>query len=163
MAAPSRCTRTANGSRPRRSQGKWKADAAARQAWEPAMELGAVAMEPWGDVDHPVGPSKALYPSADAIAGLMKQMGVPPDFDYVTQSAERNLRYIHKRIGKTDLFFVANEKPHPERPCAVSASRANAPSCGGRTAAGSSARRFMTRRTVACGCRSGSMPAGRCL
>ena len=24
------------------------------------------------------------------------------------------MRYIHKRIGKTDLYFVANEKPHPE-------------------------------------------------
>ncbi len=96
-------------------QGNWRTDLAAPVGWEPAMELGAVGMAPWGDVDHPAGPSQVIYPTTAAIARLMQEMGVPPDFDYVTQSSERNLRYIHKRIGKTDLFFVANEKPHPEQ------------------------------------------------
>ena len=72
-------------------------------------------MEPWGDVDHPPGQSQAIYPASDVIAGLMKQMGVPPDFDYQTDSLEQSLRYIHKRIGQTDVYFVANEKPHPEQ------------------------------------------------
>ena len=97
-------------------QGKWQDRCAGgrwpgsrRWSWERwAWRLG----EMW---IIPPGRSKALYPSADAIAGLMKKLGVPPDFDYVTQSSERSLRYIHKRIGKTDLFFVANEKPHPEQ------------------------------------------------
>jgi hypothetical protein len=95
-------------------QGKWRTDAQAAGAWEPAMELGALGMAPWGDVERSGGPVKGLYPSADVIAGLMQTMGVPADFDYLTQSSERSLRYIHKRIGNTDLFFVANEKPHPE-------------------------------------------------
>jgi hypothetical protein len=94
--------------------GAWRTDAAAPGSWQRAMELGALGMAPWGEVDHPAGPSKALYPSAEAMAGLMKKLGVPPDFDYLTQSSEQSLRYIHKQIGKTDLFFVANEKPHPE-------------------------------------------------
>jgi hypothetical protein len=97
------------------AQDNWKSAIAAPVAWEPAMELGAVGMEPWGNVDHAAGPSKAIYPTTDAIAKLMAEKGVPPDFDYKTQSAERCLRYIHKRIGKTDLYFVANEKPHPEQ------------------------------------------------
>jgi hypothetical protein len=97
------------------AQGDWRTELAAPVAWQPAMELGAVGMEPWGNVDHEAGPSKLLYPSVDAIAGLMRKLGVPPDFDYQTQSGEHSLRYIHKRIGKTDLFFVANEKPHPEQ------------------------------------------------
>jgi len=95
--------------------GKWRTDAQAPGAWEPAMDLGALGMAPWGDVDRPAVPLKATYPSADAVAGLMKKLGVPPDFDYATQSAEHSLRYIHKRIGETDLFFVANEKPHAEQ------------------------------------------------
>jgi hypothetical protein len=96
------------------AQGNWRTEVAAPANWEPAMELGAVGMEPWGDVDHPAGPAKVIYPTTEAIARLMQKMGVPPDFEYVRQSADRSLRYIHKRIGKTDLFFVANEKPHPE-------------------------------------------------
>jgi hypothetical protein len=95
-------------------QDKWLSDAQVAGAWEPAMELGALGMAPWGDVECSHGPMKGLYPSADAIASLMKTLGVPQDFDYLTQSSERSLRYIHKRIGKADLFFVANEKPHPE-------------------------------------------------
>ncbi len=83
-------------------------------AWKPAMELGAMGMEPWGNVDRPTVLTPVLYPNAEAMAGLMRTMGVPPDFDYLTQSSERSLRYIHKQIGQTDLFFVANEKPHPE-------------------------------------------------
>jgi hypothetical protein len=97
------------------AQGDWRKEAAAPGSWKPAMELGSVGMSPWGDVDHSTAVSKVLYPNAEVIAGLMKKLGVPPDFDYATQSSERNLRYIHKRIGKTDLFFVANEKPHPEQ------------------------------------------------
>jgi len=97
------------------AQGNWRKEAAAPGSWKPAMELGAVGMGPWNEVDHATVVSKVLYPNAEVIAGLMKKLGVPPDFDYVTTSAEQSLRYIHKRIGKTDLFFVANEKPHPEQ------------------------------------------------
>ena len=96
-------------------QDKWRTDAQAPGSWQPAMELGALGMAPWGDVDHSAGPSKVLYPNVKVMAGLMKKMGVPPDFDYLTQSSERNLRYIHKQLGQTDFFFVANEKPHPEK------------------------------------------------
>ena len=96
-------------------QSGWQTDLQAPVAWQPAMELGSIPMAPWGEVDHPAGPGAVPYPGHDAIAKLMKQMGVPPDFDYVTQSGERNLRYIHKRLGKTDLYFVSNEKPHPEQ------------------------------------------------
>ena len=96
------------------ARGNWRSDLAAPVAWEPAMELGAVGMAPWGDIDHPAGPTRVIYPSVDALAGLMRKLGVPPDFDYQTHSGEPSLRYIHKRIGKTDLYFVANEKAHSE-------------------------------------------------
>lgn len=96
------------------ANGEWRTDAQAPGSWQPAMELGAAGMSPWGDIDHTGAGSKGPYPTTDAVATLMRKLGVPPDFDYVTQSTERNLRYIHKRIGKTDLFFVANEKPQAE-------------------------------------------------
>ena len=94
---------------------KWTTDIEAGGNWRPAMELGPVGMGPWWDVDHPSMQGKSLYPSAEAIARLMQQLGVPPDFAYLTASSERDLRYIHKRIGKADIYFVANEKPHPEQ------------------------------------------------
>ncbi|HOX57630.1 MAG TPA: glycosyl hydrolase [Candidatus Paceibacterota bacterium] len=92
-------------------QGDWRGDVQAPGAWEPALEVGALGMAPWGDV---TAQAQAPYPSAEATAVLLRKLGVPPDFDYATQSTERSLRYIHKRLGKTDLYFVANEKPHPE-------------------------------------------------
>ena len=96
------------------AKGKWRTDVPAPGTWQPAMELGESGMAPWGGVDHPTLLSKVLYPNADVMAGLMKKLGVLPDFDYVTQSTERSLRYIHKQLGSTDLFFVANEQPHAE-------------------------------------------------
>ena len=83
-----------------------------------------------GGVDHPAGPSKLIYPTTEEIARLMQGMAVPPDFDYVTQSSERNLRYIHKRIGRHGSFISSRTKSrNPRKPCAASAFRASAPSC----------------------------------
>ena len=79
------------------------------------MELGALGMAPWGDVDHSTGPARTSIRLPTRWPSLMKKLGVPPDFDYVTQSSEQDLRYIHKRLGQDGPYFVANEKPHPEQ------------------------------------------------
>ncbi|MGO8697161.1 MAG: glycosyl hydrolase [Limisphaerales bacterium] len=81
--------------------------------WSSALELGTVGMAPWGD------PGKAdagrnLYPDLEFLGQLLTQRGLPEDFSYIAQSGEHCLRFIHKRIGKTDLYFVANKTPRPQ-------------------------------------------------
>jgi hypothetical protein len=81
--------------------------------WSPALELGTVGMAPWGD------PGKAdagrnLFPDLNFLGQLLTQRGLPEDFSYNAQSDEHCLRFIHKRIGETDLYFVANKTPRPQ-------------------------------------------------
>ena len=46
------------------------------------------------------------FPDFGLIAGVLAKMNVPPDFQ-----ADQNLRYIHKRDGKADIYFVSNGQP----------------------------------------------------
>ena len=65
------------------------------------------------DADYDQPESKAPHPTAIdeapdiTIAGrALEQSGLPPDF-----KASTNLRYIHKRLRDTDVYFVANPEP----------------------------------------------------
>lgn len=56
--------------------------------------------------------AKALWDSGRVITGqtaaeVLAARGVPPDF-----SADRVLNFAHRRVGQTDLYFVANTSPH---------------------------------------------------
>ena len=96
------------------AQDHWVGDAALAQGWTAAMELGPMGMAPWGEVEE--GPV-AVDPIADINipSRVLAQMGVPPDF-----KASANIRYIHKRMGETDVYFVANPEPNEvEALCAV--------------------------------------------
>ncbi len=70
--------------------------------WEPAMELGPLGMAPWGWPGVAQQPAY-VYPEFSAIARLLERMGVPPDFE-----GDPKLRFIHRRDGATDIYFVAN-------------------------------------------------------
>jgi hypothetical protein len=71
------------------------------------MELGLPGMEPWGEIEEPL---EATDPTADVtlLCRLLAGMGVPPDFGSQGRNAASSLRYIHRRIGGTEVFFVAN-------------------------------------------------------
>ena len=58
-------------------------------------EVRQLAKEFWPKI---LGPQ----PAADVLA----KMGVPPDFE-----ADKNLRYVHRRDGDADVYFVANGQP----------------------------------------------------
>ena len=67
------------------------------------MELGPLGMKPWGDVAE--GPAEVDTTLDIGIPSrVLAQQGVPPDF-----AASSDLRYIHKQLGKTDIYFVANK------------------------------------------------------
>ncbi len=80
------------------------------EARQPAMELGGLGMAPWGMIGKTAGPQQypELYCSYEQVAELLARMGVPPDFE-----SDANLRYTHRREGKTDIYFVANPADRP--------------------------------------------------
>ncbi len=83
----------------------WTIDAAPAPGWIAATELGPMGMAPWGDVEEPAAAVDQI-PDIAIPSRVLAQMGVPPDF-----KSSANLRYIHKRMGETDLYFVANPEP----------------------------------------------------
>jgi hypothetical protein len=84
----------------------WSTNAAVSDDWVADLELGGLGMEPWGV------PGRKLYapfafPNFDAVANLLANLGVPPDFE-----SDGTLSYIHRRDGDMDIFFVANPLPY---------------------------------------------------
>jgi hypothetical protein len=83
----------------------WNVDPdAITDSWAGALELGSLGMEPWHELAKPAG-TPYVYPDFQAIAGVLKRMGISPDFE-----ADPDLRFIHRRDGATDIYFVANSK-----------------------------------------------------
>ncbi len=85
-------------------QGSWAGDAASSSAWAAAAELGPLGMAPWGAVGRPASQSE-FYCEFGGVAEVLAAMGVPPDFE-----SDGPIRYIHRRMGKTDIYFVANRE-----------------------------------------------------
>ena len=92
----------------RTASGAWTTEAAAGEAWTTALELGPLGMEPWGDIEQAV-PAADPIPDVNILCRLLARQGVPPDFACQVQGPGQGLRYIHKRIGKTEVYFVANK------------------------------------------------------
>ncbi len=74
----------------------------------PAMELGGYPMSPWHLTDKPAGVPD-IYPGYAMTAQVLAKMGVPRDFD-----ADGGMRYIHRREGSTDIYFIANRENQPK-------------------------------------------------
>ncbi len=53
----------------------------------------------------PPQPQPKIYPDYQQTAQILAQMGVPPDFE-----SDGSIRYIHRREGNTDLYFIANRE-----------------------------------------------------
>jgi hypothetical protein len=79
--------------------------------WSTAMELGPYGMGPWGRVGEMPLAVRDPIPDINSIIPLLAQDGVPPDFSFVSSNPGTGLRFIHKAIGDTDVYFVANKNP----------------------------------------------------
>ena len=75
-----------------------------------AVELGGFDMAPW-KLSEPAPPPPELYPEYTSTARVLAGAGVPPDF-----TSDGSVRYIHRRDGDTDLYFIANRE---EKACDV--------------------------------------------
>jgi hypothetical protein len=88
-----------------RTDGSWEASKTADDNWSAAMELGPLGMAPWGDVQESPEAVDAI-PDIAVPSRVLAEMGVPSDFKATT-----TIRYIHKRIGDTEVYFIANPEP----------------------------------------------------
>ncbi|MFA6564781.1 MAG: glycosyl hydrolase [Verrucomicrobiia bacterium] len=89
-----------------RTDANWEASKSAEGNWSAAMELGPLGMGPWGDIQESPEAVDTI-PDIAIPSRVLAEMGVPPDF-----KASANIRYIHKRIAETDVYFVANPEPN---------------------------------------------------
>ena len=80
----------------------WNSRANTAEGWAAAMLLGPIGMAPWGDVGA-VPQAEEVFPAATLVHQWLAKEGVAPDF-----RADHPLRYIHRRIGEADAYFVAN-------------------------------------------------------
>lgn len=89
----------------------WLTDAAA-PGWQPALELGPAGMEPWGEIETSLAATDPT-PDVQILCGLLASQGLPPDFASQSRARPDSLRYIHKRLGETEVYFVANKTAEP--------------------------------------------------
>ncbi|RYX84479.1 hypothetical protein EON83_10175 [bacterium] len=76
-----------------------------------AVEAFAAANSaPWNIADKPA----AIYPDYAVTANLLQSLGTSPDF-----SATAPMRFIHRRLQKGDLYFVANSSGTTSAPRAT--------------------------------------------
>jgi len=91
----------------------WSSDSTTSNIWSAAMALGPVGMSPWGNPDILPG-NTDFIPDINSLCRLLATMGGSPDFSYQAADASQCLRFIHRIVGGTDLYFVANKSPRPE-------------------------------------------------
>lgn len=87
------------------------------EGWARAREIGPVGLAPWGDVESAASDPE-VFPEIDLVAGVLRRLGIPPDFEVRTPGEAVSLRWIHRKIGEVDAYFVANASERPvEVPC----------------------------------------------
>lgn len=93
------------------TDGQWRAadrpregwmESSATGVWQVAMELGPFGMAPWGR-PRAMPPRRDVYPNAALLTRILREMGMPPDFE-----ADASLRFAHRKLGATDVYFVSN-------------------------------------------------------
>jgi len=95
-------------------KGGWVANAAPDKAWIAAKELGLFGMRPWGDVGQNYADLEQ-FPGEGLVAAVLEKMDVPRDFSYQAKSSARSLRFIHRTLNGTEIYFVANKLPQPDQ------------------------------------------------
>jgi len=72
-------------------------------------EVANLAEALWGGTP---GPRRVL--SGRSARAVLEERGLAPDFEASGASAAADLHYIHRRLGDTDVYFVANRSATPE-------------------------------------------------
>lgn len=73
-----------------------------------------LAQELWGAIDgrsitqNRVGKGLVLW--GQSLEGVLQDLLIKPDFTYTSRSADAPIHYIHRRIGDTHIYLLANER-----------------------------------------------------
>jgi len=78
-------------------------------------EVQAIAGRLWGDID---GETVKMhrYGNGLVLSGLSERevfetINLKPDFDYQTSGKDAEINFIHRRVGKRHVYFIANREP----------------------------------------------------
>jgi len=77
-----------------------------------------IADEVWGELDgHRVtersyGKGRVFW--GQPLAEVLGRLGLAPDFQYTSRSADAPISYIHRRSGGEDIYFIANRRRRSE-------------------------------------------------
>jgi hypothetical protein len=88
---------------------QWNSSLTELGSQSPAVEVGSFNMPPW-KLDDSAIEAADIYPSYAVTAELLGQLGVERDFE-----ADAEIRYIHRRDGAEDFYFLANGEDRPQR------------------------------------------------
>ncbi|MCD6350862.1 MAG: discoidin domain-containing protein [Armatimonadetes bacterium] len=76
-------------------------------------QVQAIAQKVWGDCDgqkikeHRYGKGKVVW--GRPLEEVLAEKGLQPDFELHGMPTGASLHYIHRRVGRTDVYFVANQ------------------------------------------------------
>ena len=81
-------------------------------------EVRRIANEVWGDLDGKTTTERS-YGSGRVFWGqpmraVMDKLGVKPDFEFTARAADAPINYIHRRVGDSEVYFVANRRRQSE-------------------------------------------------
>jgi len=75
-------------------------------------QVRQIAAQVWGDCDgqtvkeNRYGKGRVIW--GKSFAEISADLDLSPDFDYEARSVDPQIQYIHRRLGETDIYFVAN-------------------------------------------------------
>jgi hypothetical protein len=78
-------------------------------------ELRRIAGELWGtggETERTVGQGRVFGPQP--LRAVLDKLQVAPDFQFTSRNADRDVRYLHRRDGGADIYFVTNHQRRPE-------------------------------------------------
>jgi (4-O-methyl)-D-glucuronate---lignin esterase len=81
-------------------------------------ELRRLADEVWGGLDGTSSTERSFGKGRVfwglSMKAVLDKLGIKPDFDFTSRSGDAPINYIHRRVGDTDIYFVANRRRQPE-------------------------------------------------
>ena len=78
-------------------------------------ELRRVVTELWGDrgeKERAVGKGRVFR--GQPLREVLDRLGVSPDFQFTCKASDRDVRYIHRALDGTDIYFVTNHQRRSE-------------------------------------------------
>jgi hypothetical protein len=77
-----------------------------------AVEFRRLSAAVWGDAvdapSHAYGKGRVIH--SGALAQVLPELGIAPDFSYTRSSADTELVYVHRHLEDGDLYYVSNRQ-----------------------------------------------------